>query len=80
MSKILKKVLGPTYGGPSLSYDDGKFILYSWGDAPVSIEILVSDSDFVSFVQKLHEYQYEKTNKKNKSDLEKFAKGFKKKK
>jgi hypothetical protein len=32
----LKELLGDTYGGPSLSFHDGFFILYTWGDAPVS--------------------------------------------
>lgn len=36
----LAKVLGGTYGGPSLSFQDGKFVIYEWGDAPVSISII----------------------------------------
>jgi hypothetical protein len=34
----LRLILGPTYGGPSLSYEDGKFVIYSWGDAPVGMD------------------------------------------
>ena len=35
----LKKFLGCTYGGPSLSYDKDKdrFVLYVWSDAPVGM-------------------------------------------
>ena len=36
----LKKILGETYGGPSLSVEDGKFVIYVWGDAPVGMGIL----------------------------------------
>jgi len=35
---ILKAHLGGTYGGPSLSYEEGEWVLYRWADAPVSID------------------------------------------
>lgn len=40
LEDLLRRVLGGTYGGPSLSYDEstGEFVLYEWGDAPVSEE------------------------------------------
>lgn len=53
--KVLKKVLGVSYGGPSISYENGKFILYKWYDAPVNMEILVSDKTWGGFVEKLNE-------------------------
>lgn len=32
----MKSILGPSYGGPSLSFMSGRFIIYEWGDAPVA--------------------------------------------
>lgn len=36
----LKAILGSTYGGPSISYENEEFVIYRWFDAPVSEEIL----------------------------------------
>ncbi len=62
--KILKKVLGDTYGGPSISVmPDGSFVLYRWHNAPVSEEILVQSYTWQDFLYKLK--QYYKNNKSN---------------
>ena len=53
IDEILKSVLGPTYGGPSLSYQDNKLVLYSWGDAPVSERIIHSGKDLISLINKV---------------------------
>lgn len=37
----LKDILKGTYGGPSLSYEDGLFIIYEWADAPCETSDLV---------------------------------------
>lgn len=37
---ILKERLGDAYGGPSVSFQDGKFVIYEWSDAPVTENIL----------------------------------------
>ena len=37
-----KEILGGTYGGPSLSYEDDKFVVYRWTDAPPGMKILGS--------------------------------------
>lgn len=36
--KLAKEILGDPYGGPSISYDKDtkQFLVYVWGDAPVS--------------------------------------------
>jgi len=57
MEKLLKSVLGGTYGGPSISFEDNKFVLYDWGDAPVCMDILVSDPSWKKFVEKLKEWK-----------------------
>jgi len=36
----LKKILGETYGGPSLSVEDDQWVIYNWADAPVNTEIM----------------------------------------
>jgi len=41
-NKHLSEILGPTYGGPSLSFENGEFVIYGWADAPVGTEILAS--------------------------------------
>ncbi len=51
--KLLSEVLGGSYGGPSISYEEGKFILYHWGDAPVGTKILVSDETWSGFIVKV---------------------------
>lgn len=35
----LKGILSDSYGGPAISWDEQKseFVLFSWGDAPVTI-------------------------------------------
>lgn len=56
----LKSKLGSTYGGPSLSYQDGEFILYTWTDAPVGEQILAKGKTFKELIEN-YEEQYEKT-------------------
>jgi len=55
----LKNILGEWYGGPSLSYEDGKFIIYSWGDAPVGMDILASGNTIEECVDKFSDKQTE---------------------
>ncbi len=59
---ILKRVLGPPYGGPSISYDEEReeYVLYDWGDAPVCTEILVADENWHEFMRKLKIYSTKK--------------------
>lgn len=45
IERILKDILGGDYGGPSLSYQGGEFIIYIWGDAPVGSDILARGTD-----------------------------------
>ena len=42
MSEIgkFKDLLGHCYGGPSISFEQDRFVLYVWGDAPVDYRIL----------------------------------------
>lgn len=51
--EVLKAVLGGPYGGPSISYEDGKFILYEWGDAPTGTYTLEEDTNWEKFLSKL---------------------------
>lgn len=36
----LRSLLGNTYGGPALSFEEGMFVIYKWYDAPSGIEIM----------------------------------------
>lgn len=36
--KTLREALGGTYGGPSISFEEGEWVLYSWSDAPVGMD------------------------------------------
>jgi hypothetical protein len=38
--ELALKILGESYGGPSISVENGLFIVYIWGDAPVGMDIL----------------------------------------
>ncbi len=38
----LEQILGGTYGGPSLSRQDGKWVIYHWYDAPVCDDVLAT--------------------------------------
>ena len=51
--RLLRRVLGESYGGPSISYENGKFILYEWTDAPVRVNILVEHEEWDKFIQKV---------------------------
>ena len=55
--KILKKVLGNTYGGPSISYEDGVWVLYSWYDAPIKIEIHCTHMNWDKFIELCKDYE-----------------------
>lgn len=56
VSEMLKGVLGNSYGGPSLGFENGEFILYSWCDAPVNMEIICAHPDWVEFLKLVAEY------------------------
>jgi hypothetical protein len=53
----LKEILGDTYGGPSLSYIDGLFVIYNWYDGPVSDEIIAAGKTIEQCLE-----DYEKNN------------------
>lgn len=59
LDDLMKKVLSGTYGGPSISFEEGKFVLYRWYDAPVGDEILVEAETWDEFVEKLEKYKPE---------------------
>jgi hypothetical protein len=44
-SLLAKKVLNGEHGGPSLSFQDGEFIVYQWYDAPVQTQIIGKGQD-----------------------------------
>jgi hypothetical protein len=46
LDEMLSRILGNMYGGPSISYEDGKFVLYEWFDAPVEMQILAEAYTF----------------------------------
>lgn len=52
----LKAALGPTYGGPSLSVEGDKFVLYAWTDAPVGEELLASGDTLEECLNSYKEY------------------------
>jgi hypothetical protein len=47
----LREILGDTYGGPSLSIDRNKFVIYVWTDAPVGEDILSSGDTLEECIQ-----------------------------
>ena len=52
----LRKILGPEYGGPSISVNAaGEFILYTWSDAPVGMTILATAHTLEGLVVKICE-------------------------
>lgn len=55
----LKKILGATYGGPSISFQNGEFVLYEWSDAPVSTDILAKGKTLQELINNYN------SNKKN---------------
>lgn len=44
IDNLAARILRDSYGGPSLSYENGQFVVYSWGDAPVSINVMGTGS------------------------------------
>lgn len=58
--KLMQEVLGGTYGGPSIGYEGGKFVLYEWFDAPVGDAILVEADTWLQFMDKIREYHANK--------------------
>ena len=58
MSRPLSEILGHTYGGPSISYEDGKFVLYTWGDSPVGMDIHLSHPDWKVFIEMVMDYRF----------------------
>jgi len=61
IEEALKKVLGSVYGGPSISYENDKFVLYEWGDAPVGMYILISASTFEELLEKIVDFAENKS-------------------
>lgn len=62
--KLLRQALGNSYGGPSVSHEGGRFILYVWSDAPVRMDILrtedgreVAHKDWEEFLNLVEAYQ-----------------------
>lgn len=53
IEKILKAELGSTYGGPSISYENNEFILYVWGDAPVSSDVLARGKTLLELTENI---------------------------
>ena len=53
---ILLGVLGGTYGGPSISHEDGMWTLYVWGDAPVGMEVMCRHEEWPEFIKLVAEY------------------------
>jgi hypothetical protein len=43
---MVKVMLGSSDGGPSISVDSGKFVLYAWMDAPVAT-IIYAESETI---------------------------------
>lgn len=56
VGEMLKGALGHSYGGPSIGFENGEFVLYSWSDAPVSIEIMCKHPDWSEFLKLVSEY------------------------
>src|SRR5690606_13837124 len=52
----LRDVLGDPYGGPSVSIADGKWVLYTWTDAPSGEEVLCRHEDWDEFLRLVGEY------------------------
>lgn len=55
-ANLLRSVLGDSYGGPSISFQEYQFCLYRWGDAPPGTEILVQAASWKEFIKKLEKY------------------------
>lgn len=43
--ELLRLVLRETYGGPSLSYENGLWVIYRWYDAPVCTDIIARGTE-----------------------------------
>jgi hypothetical protein len=50
MNKRLRKLLGETYGGPSISFEEGRFVLYTWTDGPVGTTILAEGATLLELL------------------------------
>jgi hypothetical protein len=66
---MLRKQLGDTYGGPSLGFKNGKFLIYRWYDAPVHCDILCQAPDLETLVAR-----FERLPKNRRLGLPKFSK------
>jgi hypothetical protein len=53
VDRELKEILKAAYGGPSLSFEDGEFVLYTWGDAPTGTTVLAHDRNLKSMIKKI---------------------------
>lgn len=55
----LRQILGPTYGGPSLSFDkvSNQYIIYKWHDAPVDEEILATGTSLTDVIKNFYKNQ-----------------------
>ncbi len=49
-TKQILQMLGPTYGGPSISKDGEYFVFYEWSDAPVGIYELARGKNLTDLV------------------------------
>ena len=58
--KILKRTLGEIYDGPSIGFEDGKFVLYRRHNDPFDLEVLVADETWSGFIRKLRTYEINK--------------------
>ena len=56
---LFESVLGTADGGPSISRENGQWILYTWTDAPVTIEILAAAEDWSKFVELCRELYWD---------------------
>ena len=57
--KILLGVLGNTYGGPSISHENGMWTLYVWSDAPVGMDVICRHEEWPEFIRLVAEYSEE---------------------
>lgn len=63
--KMMSEVLGGTYGGPSIGYEGGKFVLYEWFDGPVCDAILLEADTWCGLMEKMKDYHSKQKEAKN---------------
>lgn len=52
--EVLKQILTEPYCGIALGYQEPYYVIYQWGDAPVSTEIIARG---LSIADAIHEYE-----------------------